>query len=126
VTGQAFLAPARAEELIARHFTLIDAAEMSSMADLYDPDTVYRRPGYPVFHGREEVLRFYTEIRQIRDGRHALDTVVASGDRIAVDGEFRGVLYSGARLEVRFSDFFVLGAHSRFTRRETYFSVPPS
>jgi steroid delta-isomerase len=111
-------------ELIIRHFDLIDAGEMDTVARLYEPDAVYQRPGYPDFLGRTAILRFYTELRPIRNGRHSLEAVIQSGAEIAVRGGFSGVLHDGGRVDLRFSDFFELGPRGWFTRRETFFCAP--
>jgi ketosteroid isomerase-like protein len=115
---------ADAAESAIRHFELIDAGDMAGMAELFQADAVYRRPGYPPFVGRAEILRFYTTLRPIRSGAHALETVLADDGRIAVCGGFTGVRYDGGPIDLRFSDFFTLGPDGRFTGRETYFFAP--
>lgn len=113
-----------ARELALRHFALIDAGEPADMAALFEPDAVYTRPGFGPFLGREGILRFYTRLRPIREGAHSLETVIASGGQVAVRGGFTGVLHSGAPIELRFSDFFTVGATGLFSRRETFFAAP--
>ena len=115
---------AEATDLAVRHFELIDAGDMAGMAELFQADAVYRRPGYPPFVGRAEILRFYTTLRPIRSGRHSLETALAGGGQIAVRGGFVGVRYDDAPIDLRFSDFFTLGSDGRFTGRETYFFAP--
>lgn len=113
-------------ELVRRHFDLIDISEMHAMAELFEPHAVYLRPGYPKFLGRNEILRFYTRLRPILEGRHALEEVLGSGAHLAVQGGFVGRRLDGSPIELRFSDFFELGSNGRFIRRETYFSAPLS
>lgn len=106
------------------HFNLIDSDEPEAMAQLFDSDASYLRPGYPPFLGRSEILRFYTEVRAIREGRHSLETVVVEGDQVAVRGGFSGRLHDGQPIDLRFSDFFTVGSSGRFCRRETFFCAP--
>lgn len=113
-------------DLVKRHFDLIDSGEMHAMAELFEPHAVYLRPGYPAFTGRDEILHFYTRLRPILDGRHALEEVLGSGPSLAVQGGFAGRRLDGSPIELRFSDFFELGSNGRFIRRETYFSAPLS
>lgn len=107
-----------------RHFDLIDAGDPQSMARLFALDAVYLRPGYEPFLGRDGILRFYEQVRTIREGRHSLETVIAADGQIAVKGGFSGRLHDGSAIELRFSDFFTLGPAGLFSRRETFFSAP--
>jgi steroid Delta-isomerase len=111
--------------MAARHFDLIDADDMTGMAELFESDAVYRRPGYPPFVGRAEILRFYTTLRPIREGRHELEAVIVSGSRVAIRGGFIGVRHDGGPVDLRFSDFFEVGPDGWFSRRDTFFFAPP-
>lgn len=106
------------------HFHLIDIGEMTAMSQLFEPDAVYLRPGYQPFLGQAGILRFYTELRTIREGGHDLETVIAEDDQVAVRGGFCGWTHDGDRVELRFSDFFTIGETGRFSRRETFFFAP--
>lgn len=110
--------------LARRHFDLIDAGDPRSMARLFTLDAVYLRPGYEPFLGRAGILRFYEQVRTIKEGRHSLETVVEADGQIAVKGGFSGRLHDGSAIDLRFSDFFTLGPTGLFSRRETFFSAP--
>jgi len=116
--------PTDQRKLAEHHFHLIDIDAPEAMALLFEPDAVYIRPGYEPFLGRAEILRFYTQMRVIREGQHTLETVIASDRQLAVRGAFSGSLHDGSPIELRFSDFFTLGDTGRFSRRETFFSTP--
>ncbi|MEU8843200.1 nuclear transport factor 2 family protein [Streptomyces roseus] len=109
---------------VIRHFDLIDEGDMASMVSLFAPDPVYHRPGHDPFLGRSGILHFYTRLRPIRSGRHALETAVAHGRNVAVHGSFRGVLHDGSPVDLRFSDFFVVDEEGAFLRRDTFFFAP--
>ncbi|MFC0002972.1 nuclear transport factor 2 family protein [Micromonospora siamensis] len=116
--------PADRLDLVRRHFDLIDAGDPEAMAELFESDAVYLRPGYEPFLGRAEILRFYREVRTIREGRHTLDTVIGADGQVAVRGSFTGRQNDGNPVDLRFSDFFDLGDTGRFHRRETFFAAP--
>ena len=107
-----------------RHFDMIDAGDPEAMVMLFESDAVYLRPGYQPLVGRAEILRFYTALRPIREGRHTLETVIASHGQVAVRGGFSGRLKNGQPIDLRFSDFFVVSATGRFSLRETFFFAP--
>ena len=112
------------ENAVRRYYELVDQGDVEGLVALFDPDAVYQRPGYPPLHGTEELLRFYSSQRVIKEGKHILDTVVAHGGDIAVQGEFHGTLHSGETVETRFADFFHCNPDGTVARRETYFFVP--
>ncbi|MFG3347486.1 nuclear transport factor 2 family protein [Streptomyces sp. NPDC048018] len=109
---------------VIRFYERVDSGDALAMSELFAPGAVYTRPGYEPFIGPAGLLRFYTELRTIREGGHVLDRIVEQGDDIAVFGEFHGVLHSGAPVDLRFADYFGLGSDGRFVRRDTYFFAP--
>jgi steroid Delta-isomerase len=109
---------------VIRHFDLIDAGDMASMVGLFAPDAVYHRPGHAPFLGQSGIRHFYTRLRPIRSGRHALETAVAHGQNVCVHGSFRGVLHDDSPVDLRFSDFFVVDDEGAFVRRDTFFFAP--
>jgi steroid delta-isomerase len=103
------------------HYQLVDEGELDAVIDLYAPDTVYRRPGYEPFRGRDAVAEFYLRLRQIQTSSHRITAVVAEGENVAVQGEFRGTGVRGEPIDLRFSDFFVIGPDGYFTARDTFY-----
>ncbi|MCP2170063.1 nuclear transport factor 2 family protein [Goodfellowiella coeruleoviolacea] len=115
---------ASAKENVHRYYRLVDEGNHSGLLGLFAEDAVYERPGYQPLVGRAALRDFYSGERVIADGRHTVRTLVAEGDRIAVHGDFVGVLKDGTDVSLRFADFFVLGADGRFVRRDTFFFSP--
>lgn len=112
------------EGAVRRYYELVDQGDVDGLVALFDPAAVYHRPGYEPLRGKEELLRFYSSQRVIKEGRHTLGTVVVGDGEIAVHGEFRGTLHSGETVETRFADFFRCNPDGTFTRRDTFFFVP--
>lgn len=112
------------ENAVRRYYELVDQSDVPGLVELFGPDAVYHRPGYPPLRGREELRQFYSEQRVIKDGKHTLGTVVAADDAVAVHGSFSGTLHSGEAVETRFADFFRLNPDGSFSRRDTFFFVP--
>jgi ketosteroid isomerase-like protein len=114
-------ATARGAAQVLRFYDCVDSGDATAMAALFAPTAVYQRPGYPDRIGPEGLHRFYTQERTIRDGAHTLHHVIEQDQDIAVFGEFHGTLHSGSPIDLRFADYFGIGADGLFTRRETYF-----
>ncbi|MGW0534028.1 nuclear transport factor 2 family protein [Streptomyces sp. NPDC003032] len=105
-------------------YRLVDSGDIPGLVAMFAPDSTYHRPGYPPVLGRSGVEHFYTHERVIREGRHQLDSVVVSGDEVAVKGSFEGVLHDGTPAKHRFAEFFSLTPENLIDRRETFFSAP--
>ncbi|HEX4831896.1 MAG TPA: nuclear transport factor 2 family protein [Trebonia sp.] len=112
------------EALIQRYYELVDAGDVAAMVALFQPGAVYCRPGYPPMAGHAEITEFYARQRKFRSGSHHLTAVLDAGARVAVHGQFNGVLHDGAPMELRFADFFEVGDDGRFSRRDTYYFAP--
>lgn len=110
--------------LVGRYYELVDAGDVPGLVGLFTPDATYHRPGYDPLVGHEGLTAFYDGARVIREGRHTLSRVVATGGDVAVHGEFHGVLRDGAEVSLRFADFFQLAPDGRFARRDTFFFAP--
>jgi ketosteroid isomerase-like protein len=113
-----------ADEAVRQYYRLVDDDDVDGLLDLFAPDAVYHRPGYPPLNGRADLARFYGGDRVIAAGTHLLHMVVADGDQVAAHGEFSGVLKDGREVRLRFADFFAVGADGRFARRDTFFFSP--
>jgi steroid delta-isomerase len=112
------------EALIRRYYELVDANDVPEMVALFQPDAVYCRPGYPQLTGHADITHFYARQRKFRSGAHSLTAVLDTGDRVAVHGQFTGVLHDGGTMQLRFADFFEIGDDGRFSRRDTYYFAP--
>ncbi|MFD7660753.1 nuclear transport factor 2 family protein [Actinosynnema sp. NPDC059797] len=118
------VSPDEAVAAVRKYYELVDSGDVAGLLDLFAPDAEYRRPGYPPLVGREQLARFYGEDRVIREGRHSVTTVVASGAEVAVTGRFTGALKDGSEVDLQFADFFTVGADGRFADRQTFFYAP--
>lgn len=103
------------------YYRLVDSNDVAGLVDLFAPDAIYHRPGYPPLIGHYELTAFYLRDRIIVSGRHTVMSVVAAGGGVAVQGSFTGLLRDGTTTSLRFADFFTVSATGHFTRRDTYF-----
>jgi steroid delta-isomerase len=109
---------------VRRYYELVDERDFAAVVALFTPDCTYHRPGYDPIVGAAGLRRFFERDRPIVGGQHEVTAVVADGERIAVQGEFRGELRGGERTDLRFADFFELAPDGRFARRDTFFYAP--
>lgn len=112
------------EKAVRRYYELVDEGDVPGLVALFGENAVYRRPGYPPLRGRDDLHKFYSGERVIKEGKHTLDTVVVGDDGVAVHGRFNGTLHSGEAVETRFADFFHFNPDGTFSRRDTFFFVP--
>ncbi|MDB4914006.1 MAG: hypothetical protein JWM95_1650 [Gemmatimonadetes bacterium] len=97
---------------IATLFEIVDSADWQRLDEVFHPDIVYERPGYPPFTGIAAVRLFYSDIRQIDAGRHEMEGLVITDSAAACWGTFRGVLKNGSESVERFADAYVLSHES--------------
>ena len=109
--------------VIREMFTVIDAADYPSLREIFHPEIVYRRPGYPPLDGIDSVLAFYQRDRVIAVGRHTLSAVVSVGKHAACSGRFVGTHKNGDAIDEEFADVYEF-AGSRIIRRQSYFFRP--
>ena len=110
--------------VIREFYARIDAGDVPGMCALLSPDVQYCRPGYPDMNSRDAIDRFYREDRVIRDGRHTLASVVATGTDVAVHGDFSGTTRDGTPARHRFAEFFTVAADGSLASRRTFFYIP--
>ncbi|MCA1703428.1 MAG: nuclear transport factor 2 family protein [Actinobacteria bacterium] len=110
-------------ETVRNYYRLVDSGELERMLELFSADTVYHRPGYEPLRGQADLRRFYSSERVIESGEHELEDPLTSGDRVAVQGVFRGVLKDGKSVEFRFAEFFSV-RDDRIVERRSYFFTP--
>lgn len=96
--------------LIRRYYTLVDAGD-SALFDLFHKDIEYKRPGYPLIRGLDELRSFYRSTRVISQGKHQIDTLFCTAEKAAVEGRFIGTLNDGTEVNLQFSDFFDFTHH---------------
>lgn len=111
-------------ERIRAYYTSVDAGDVDGLLALFAPHARYRRPGYEPLVGHGDLRRFYQGERIIAEGAHTLTETVTDGERVAVHGEFHGLLRTGERVGLRFADFFTLTPELTFATRDTFFFTP--
>lgn len=104
-------------------YSLVDAGDLDGLAALFAEDARYTRPGYPELVGRTAIDRFYRQDRVIASGQHTLESVMTSGDEVAVRGSFDGLLRDGRPVAHRFAEYFALNSARQVVMRETFFAV---
>jgi steroid delta-isomerase len=109
---------------VRRFYQLVDAGDIDSMIHLFEQDVVYRRPGYQPMKGRQQLEDFYRDQRVIGTGVHTVSDVVVEQSRIAVVGEFVGVLKDNTKVTLKFADFFAASEDGLFCERQSFFFVP--
>ncbi|MBB5872721.1 ketosteroid isomerase-like protein [Allocatelliglobosispora scoriae] len=112
------------EAMVRRYYECVDNNDVEGLVALFQPDAVYRRPGYPAMVGHAEMAAFYRGGRKFSGGAHAFTAVLDTGTHVAVHGEFAGTLHGGTSMTLRFADFFEVGADGLFSRRDTYYFAP--
>lgn len=110
-------------QTVKRYYQRVDADDVPGLLELFAADAVYRRPGYEPIIGRAALDDFYRNQRVIKSGRHTVATLIRSGDEVAVQGTFSGMLNDGSTTELEFADFYRL-SDGVFAERTTYFYVP--
>jgi ketosteroid isomerase-like protein len=109
--------------LATTYYEIVDSRGATDVASLFAEDAVYSRPGYRSLVGRESILNFYRQERVIATGAHRINSMICSGERVAVQGVFTGNLKDGTSVSIGFSDFFEF-RNELIVERRTYFDVP--
>jgi hypothetical protein len=108
-------------DLVRSIFRAIDARDWGSLADYFHPELRYQRPGFPTLEGRDEVLRFFREIRAIH-GSHQIEGIAIDGDQGAHWGRFVGAKMDGTPVDVEYADWYRF-RDGLLWRRKSFFYV---
>lgn len=103
-------------------FRAVDAAEWDAVARYFHPDLRYDRPGFARLEGREQVLRFYREVRTNR-GEHRFDGFAIEADAGACWGRFIGAKSDGTPLDFAFADCYRF-KDGLLWQRKSFFYLP--
>jgi len=101
-------------------FDCIDKAQYANLDRSFHRDVTYRRPGFPLIQGFDDLLDFYQRRRVIARGRHLLERVTADADSAVALGIFQGVLKDGTDVDEPFADAYAVNDGLIIDRR-TYF-----
>lgn len=103
---------------------LVDASDVDDVVALFTEATCTGAPvTYPII-GHQEMRSFYSGTRVIEKGEHPLSSMIVDHERIALNGDFVGMLKDGTNVELRFADFFTVDGDGRFSSRATFFFAP--
>ncbi|MCX5407105.1 MULTISPECIES: nuclear transport factor 2 family protein [unclassified Streptomyces] len=116
-------APVTAESLVARLFQVIDSRSWDRLGEVFAPDAVYERPGYPALEGLDRIRRFYEHERIITSGAHEVSQVTGGLAAAACWGRFQGADKDGKTLDEAFADTYLV-RDGRIERRKTFFYRP--
>ncbi|MFI7210985.1 nuclear transport factor 2 family protein [Micromonospora maritima] len=112
-----------AHVLIQHLFDVIDGQRWDELDEVFAPDCVYYRPGYPTLEGLPRLEHFYRAERVIRFGRHQVENIVSELSVAACWGRFRGTGKTGEALDEQFADTYVVNG-GRIVTRKTFFFRP--
>jgi ketosteroid isomerase-like protein len=108
-------------DFLASMFRAIDARDWDALGRHFHPNIRYERPGFPVLEGRDAVLQFYREVRQIH-GEHRAEGMAVDGTFGAQWGRFVGTKKDGTPVDVQYADTYVF-ADGLLKHRKSYFFV---
>lgn len=109
--------------IISHLFRAIDQRDWAAFRELFDPEVVYERPGYPPLAGMDRLLRFYAEERIIVSGQHYIEQIVIDDQHGACWGRFVGVTKDGSPADELFTDVYTF-AEGKIKARRSYFFRP--
>ena len=107
-------------ELVHEMYRVVDDRAWEALTRFYSENCCYERPGFPLIVGRAGLLEFYRNVRPIKSGTHRLHAVLEDRESLCAVGLFSGVLRSGRRIELEFSDFYRMSS-GLIACRKTYF-----
>ncbi len=109
------------KDFIVSMFRAIDTRDWENLGRHFHPDIVYERPGFSVLTGRDAVVGFYRDVRQIH-GEHRAEGMAVDGQFGAHWGRFVGAKKDGSPVDVQYSDCYVF-ADGLLKHRKSYFFV---
>ncbi|GAB76864.1 Ketosteroid isomerase-related protein [Austwickia chelonae] len=108
---------------VQRYYEALDRDDLDAVLECFSGDVLYRRPGYPVMTGSEQLRAYYSDERRLARGRHSVRNLLVDGQQVAVQGTYEGELREGDRTVVDFAAFFVVDGNDRICEHATYFYV---
>ncbi|WP_240322715.1 nuclear transport factor 2 family protein [Austwickia chelonae] len=108
---------------VQRYYDALDRDDLEAVLECFSGDVLYRRPGYPVMTGSEQLRAYYSEERRLARGRHSVRNLLVDGQQVAAQGTYEGELREGDRMTVDFAAFFVIDGNDRICEHATYFYV---
>jgi ketosteroid isomerase-like protein len=110
-------------ELFEELFLAVDSSDWKKLAEIFDAEIVYERPGYDPIVGLERLLQFYRSERVIAGGKHQIEHAVVDGNYGACWGRFVGVKKDGSQVDELFADVYTFN-EGKIRARRTHFYRP--
>jgi uncharacterized protein len=109
------------DSIIVDLFHAIDSSDWDTVVNLFHPDVVYERPGYPQLKGLERLLHFYKCERALASGTHKLEHILSDGVNAACWGSFVGKKKDGSDVNEMFADVYTFEDGKIRARRSFFF-----
>jgi hypothetical protein len=108
-------------------YDYLDSDDLDGYGSLLDEDVALDRPDAPPGRGRAEVLRMHLD-RVVPQARHAIERIIAEGDRVVVTGcLWQDPGPRSRRLErIGFVDVFTLSDVGMLRGCCRYYFAPPA
>jgi uncharacterized protein len=105
-------------------FAIIDGGcDWERLSEVFAPDIMYLRPGYPTIHGIEELRIFYSTTRKVASGQHRIYRILSEGGISCCWGLFTGTTKDGEKVALYFTDWYRF-ANGKISYRRTFFYRP--
>ena len=108
-------------DVIRRLFSAVDSSDWHDLTNVFHPNVVYERPGYPQFRGIEQLLQFYRYERVLSQGQHQIEQVVVEASKAACWGRFSGIRKDGTPVDELFADVYMFEGRMIVWRRSHFF-----
>jgi len=108
------------KNLVSEYYPRVDRGDLDWVLAMFANDAVYTRAD-SCYEGKNEISEFYCADRKI-NGRHTINTIMESGNTVAVQGVFKGQGADGSPKNVRFSDFWQFD-RNLVSSRNTYLAL---
>ncbi|MDG4809348.1 nuclear transport factor 2 family protein [Micromonospora sp. WMMD1120] len=112
------------DDVVRTYYHRVDADDIDGMMLLFEPDSIYDRPGQESIVGRSAIAEFYRSQPAIRSRRHSITSLIVEGFEVAVHGTADRTTLDGQHSTIGFADFFTVSGTGRFAYRRTFFFVP--
>ena len=109
------------ESIVRKYYELIDDQKIDEVLALFSNSATYVRCE-TTFSGIEEISGFYKNDRKIK-GRHTINSLLAVGRNVVIEGNFVGTGVNGEAKNIRFADFFTLNTEEKIETRHTYLMI---
>ena len=107
-----------------RLLQVINTADWPALHSLFTEDLVYELPGRAPVIGLEQLVHYYEAERNIAEGRHDIEGILADGDHAMSWGRLRARTADGTSIDTRFVDLCHF-RDSLIDQRTIYFFAPP-